>query len=80
MPDWTSRHKMGGGLTCSGQIVRPPRRDVPGLPVRLHRSDRVVSVPVEVQLRTVAMDFWASLEHRLVTLSGLAPGRLPLRW
>jgi putative GTP pyrophosphokinase len=28
-------------------------------------SDRVVGVPVEVQLRTVAMDFWASLEHKL---------------
>jgi putative GTP pyrophosphokinase len=28
-------------------------------------SDRVVLVPVEVQLRTVAMDFWASLEHKL---------------
>jgi putative GTP pyrophosphokinase len=28
-------------------------------------SDRVVAVPVEVQLRTVAMDFWASLEHKL---------------
>ncbi len=24
-----------------------------------------VSVPVEVQIRTVAMDFWASLEHNL---------------
>jgi GTP pyrophosphokinase len=28
-------------------------------------SDRVEAVPVEVQLRTVAMDFWASLEHKL---------------
>ncbi|WP_229074662.1 GTP pyrophosphokinase family protein [Actinoplanes sp. DH11] len=28
-------------------------------------SDRVVPVPVEVQLRTVAMDFWASLEHKI---------------
>ncbi|MGX6600944.1 GTP pyrophosphokinase [Micromonosporaceae bacterium Da 78-11] len=28
-------------------------------------SDRMVAVPVEVQLRTVAMDFWASLEHKL---------------
>ncbi|MBB2940829.1 putative GTP pyrophosphokinase [Actinoplanes lutulentus] len=28
-------------------------------------SDRMVSVPVEVQLRTVAMDFWASLEHKI---------------
>ncbi|MEU4242579.1 GTP pyrophosphokinase family protein [Actinoplanes sp. NPDC026619] len=28
-------------------------------------SDRVVTVPVEVQMRTVAMDFWASLEHKI---------------
>ncbi|GAA2569945.1 hypothetical protein GCM10010435_50090 [Winogradskya consettensis] len=28
-------------------------------------SDQVVAVPVEVQLRTVAMDFWASLEHKI---------------
>jgi putative GTP pyrophosphokinase len=28
-------------------------------------SEQTVMVPVEVQLRTVAMDFWASLEHPL---------------
>jgi putative GTP pyrophosphokinase len=28
-------------------------------------SDRVAAVPIEVQLRTVAMDFWASLEHKI---------------
>ena len=28
-------------------------------------SDQVVPVPVEVQLRTAAMDFWASLEHKI---------------
>ena len=28
-------------------------------------SDQVITVPVEVQLRTVAMDFWASLEHKI---------------
>lgn len=28
-------------------------------------SDRSVLVPVEVQFRTVAMDFWASLEHKI---------------
>ncbi|MDO5740220.1 MAG: GTP pyrophosphokinase family protein [Ornithinimicrobium sp.] len=33
------------------------------LPV--HLSDRVVPVVVELQLRTVAMDFWAALEHRI---------------
>lgn len=33
------------------------------LPIFL--SEKTVYVPVEVQIRTVAMDFWASLEHSL---------------
>lgn len=34
-------------------------------------SDRTESVKVEVQIRTIAMDFWASLEHELAyRLSG----------
>ena len=28
-------------------------------------SNRVVEVKVEIQIRTVAMDFWASLEHKI---------------
>jgi len=28
-------------------------------------SDRTVHVPVEVQIRTIAMDFWASVEHQV---------------
>ncbi len=32
-------------------------------PVRM--SDRTVEVPVEFQIRTIAMDFWASLEHKI---------------
>ena len=28
-------------------------------------STSVVDVPVEIQVRTVAMDFWASLEHEI---------------
>lgn len=28
-------------------------------------SQRTESVPVEIQIRTIAMDFWASLEHQL---------------
>ena len=28
-------------------------------------SDRMELVPVEIQIRTIAMDFWASLEHQL---------------
>lgn len=33
--------------------------------VPVHLSDRVDSAYVEIQLRTVAMDFWASLEHKI---------------
>lgn len=28
-------------------------------------TDRCVDVPVEIQIRTIAMDFWASLEHKI---------------
>lgn len=28
-------------------------------------SDRAIQVPVEVQIRTIAMDFWASIEHQI---------------
>lgn len=33
--------------------------------VPIFLSDKVESVPVEVQIRTIAMDFWASLEHHM---------------
>jgi len=33
------------------------------VPVFLSEGTR--NVPVEVQIRTIAMDFWASLEHQL---------------
>lgn len=35
------------------------------LQVPVFLSDRVEDVIVEVQLRTIAMDFWASLEHKI---------------
>lgn len=34
-----------------------------GIPVYL--SDRTEVVPVEIQIRTIAMDFWASVEHKI---------------
>ena len=33
--------------------------------VPIFMSDRVVDVKVELQIRTIAMDFWASLEHKI---------------
>ena len=35
------------------------------LVVPIFMSDRVEEVCVEVQIRTIAMDFWASLEHKI---------------
>ena len=33
--------------------------------VPIFLSDGVVDTKVEIQIRTVAMDFWASLEHKI---------------
>ena len=45
------------------------------LPVYL--SDRIVNVKVEIQIRTVAMYFWASLEHKIqYKFEGEAPARI----
>lgn len=33
--------------------------------VPIYLSDRIVDAKVEIQIRTVAMDFWASLEHKI---------------
>ena len=35
------------------------------LQVPVFMSDRVEKVNVELQIRTIAMDFWASLEHKI---------------
>ncbi len=44
-----------------------------GVPIFL--SDSVVDTKVEVQIRTIAMDFWASLEHKIYyKFEGNAPG------
>ncbi len=38
-------------------------------------SDRIVEAKVEVQIRTIAMDFWASLEHKIhYKFEGNVPG------
>jgi len=40
-------------------------------------SDRVAPVTVEIQIRTVAMDFWASLEHKIFyKYRGIVPANL----
>jgi putative GTP pyrophosphokinase len=45
--------------------------------VPVFMSDRQESVYVEVQIRTIAMDFWASLEHKIFyKYNGTVPQRL----
>ncbi len=45
------------------------------LSVQVALSDAVVPTKVEVQIRTMAMDFWASLEHKIYyKYEGNAPG------
>lgn len=42
--------------------------------VPVYLSDRTVETKVEIQIRTVAMDFWASLEHKIhYKFEGAAP-------
>lgn len=33
--------------------------------IPIYLSDRLIEAKVEIQIRTVAMDFWASLEHKI---------------
>lgn len=42
--------------------------------VPVHFSNGYHEVPVEIQIRTIAMDFWASLEHELHYKAG---GNIP---
>lgn len=47
--------------------------------VPVYLSDRSGDVKVEIQIRTVAMDFWASLEHKInYKFEGNAPERISL--
>ncbi len=42
--------------------------------VPVYLSDRIIDTRVEIQIRTVAMDFWASLEHKInYKFEGKAP-------
>lgn len=45
--------------------------------VPIFLSDRIVNAKVEIQIRTVAMDFWASLEHKIhYKFEGNAPDHI----
>ena len=68
-------------LTVKDYIMNPKNSGyrsyhmIVSLPVYL--SDRIVNVKVEIQIRTVAMDFWASLEHKIqYKFEGKAPSHI----
>ena len=45
--------------------------------IPVYLSDRTVDTKVEIQIRTVAMDFWASLEHKInYKFEGNAPDHI----
>ena len=45
--------------------------------VPIFLSDSVVDTKVEIQIRTIAMDFWASLEHKIYyKFEGNAPDHI----
>lgn len=47
--------------------------------VPIYLSDSVVQTKVEIQIRTIAMDFWASLEHKIYyKFEGHAPDYISL--
>lgn len=57
-------------VLCKKDYIKKPKESgyrsyhiIMTVPVFL--SDRVVDTKVEVQIRTIAMDFWASLEHKI---------------
>jgi putative GTP pyrophosphokinase len=47
------------------------------LSIPVFTLDRVEQIPVELQIRTIAMDFWASLEHKIYyKYEGVVPENL----
>lgn len=64
--DYISKPKESGYRSYHMHITTP-----------VYLSDRTVDVKVEIQIRTVAMDFWASLEHKIkYKFEGNAPDGL----
>ncbi len=56
-------------IECKDYIKKPKPNGYKSLhlilQVPIFMSDRVEEIYVEVQIRTIAMDFWASLEHKI---------------
>ncbi|MDF1511436.1 GTP pyrophosphokinase family protein [Robertmurraya sp. DFI.2.37] len=56
-------------LACKDYISNPKPNGYQSLhlilEIPIFMSDREELIPVEIQIRTIAMDFWASLEHKI---------------
>ena len=48
--------------------------------VPIFLSDRVIDTKVEIQIRTVAMDFWASLERSITNSRAMLRRALKMNW
>ena len=57
-------------IKCNNYITYPKKNGYRSLhlivTVPVYQNDLLINVPVEIQIRTIAMDCWASLEHELV--------------
>lgn len=56
-------------LECKDYIKKPKPNGYQSMHlivnIPIFMSDREELIPVEIQIRTIAMDFWASLEHKI---------------
>lgn len=56
-------------IECKDYIKQPKPNGYRSLhllvKIPIYLSDRMEVIPVEIQIRTIAMDFWASLEHKI---------------
>ena len=55
------RDAVGVGVDISTEALKIAEENGQNLKI----TDRVVETKVEIQIRTIAMDFWASLEHKI---------------
>ncbi|WP_315898257.1 GTP pyrophosphokinase [Berryella wangjianweii] len=67
--DMISRHDDLEVVTIKDYVANPKPNGYRSLHmvvrIPVHFPDHTAMLPVEVQIRTIAMDFWASLEHEL---------------
>ena len=58
-------YNVAAGLKRQSDLVLVKERDYIATPKPVYCLDAMEYFPVEVQFRTMSMDFWASMEHRI---------------